>query len=246
MRDIRLDVVNWGRRRHHYRLPASICCGFLEVGLKALLMLLTILFCSTALHAESVSTQTEPETVQEKRLHLSSETAAYQAEDKASLAEQQKQQKQLELLASSVDKGRLELNKRLTALAQADANQQERARQIEKALGKLGDLMTALTAEVKQQNGVLLDQAEKTATLEESLNAIRADLATQETNSEQAFIDLRSQFAEDQAHMVEARLQLDMLGQDAGGQRKQIGYWGAAALLILVITLNIGIILRMR
>jgi chromosome segregation ATPase len=206
-------------------------------------MLLTILFCSTALHAESLSTQTELELVQEKLLHLNRETAAYKAEYKASLEEQQKQ---LGLLASSVDKRQLELNKHLTALAQADTNQRERARQMEKAVGKLGDLLTALTTEVTQQNGLLLDQAEKIDALEGSLNAIRADLVTQETNTEQAFIDLRTRFAEDQAQMVEARLQMDMLAQDEGNQRKQIGYWGAAALLILVITLNIGIILRMR
>lgn len=211
--------------------------------MKALLMLLTILFCSTALNAEIVPTRTEIELVQEKLLLLNSETAAYKAEYKASLEEQQKQ---LGLLASSVDKGRLELNKRLTALAQTDTNQREQTRQMEKALGKLGDLLAALTTEVKQQNSLLLDQAEKIDTLEGSLNAIRADLVTQETSSEQAFIDLRTQFAEDQAQMVEARLQLDMLGQDEGDQRKQIGYWGAAALLILVVTLNIGIILRMR
>jgi chromosome segregation ATPase len=176
-------------------------------------------------------------------LHLNRETAAYKAEYKASLEEQQKQ---LGLLASSVDKRQLELNKHLTALAQADTNQRERARQMEKAVGKLGDLLTALTTEVTQQNGLLLDQAEKIDALEGSLNAIRADLVTQETNTEQAFIDLRTRFAEDQAQMVEARLQMDMLAQDEGNQRKQIGYWGAAALLILVITLNIGIILRMR
>ena len=211
--------------------------------MKALYILLVILFCSTPLHAE-VSILTELEQVQEKLWQLNRDTGAY----KASLADQKKQ---LGLLASGVAKERLELNQRITALTDEVNSQRERAGRLEGGLEQLGQSLTALAAEAKLQNSSLLEQSAKIDALEGSFNALRTDLATRESDTKQLLTDLRTQLAESRAQMTETRAQnaetraqLETLGQDVGGRVEQIGYWGAGAALILAVALVVGILIR--
>jgi chromosome segregation ATPase len=216
------------------------------VIVKALYLLLVILFCSTPLYAEKVSILTEIEMIQEKLWYLNRDMGA----SKASLEEQQKQ---LKLIASGIDKERLELNQRLAALNQTATNQREGRKQRENDLEQLGEALNGLATEAIQQNQALLDQAGKISALEESFNALRDKLTAQQTDTGQALTDLRSQVAEAREQMVETRSQLDTLGsqldtmgQDMGGRVEQIGYWAAGAALFLALTLTIVMTLRKR
>jgi chromosome segregation ATPase len=205
--------------------------------LKTLYILLVILFCSTSLHAENASILTEIEMIQEKIWYLNRDMGR----NKTSLEEQQKQ---LGLLADGTDKERLELNERFTALIQANTDQQEGARQMESSLEELGESLSGLVTEARQQNSAQQDQAGKMSALEESLRALQAELMKKQDDTGQALTDLRAQLAEARAQMVETRSQLDSLGQNMGGRVEQIGYWVAGAALILAITLTIGMALR--
>jgi chromosome segregation ATPase len=205
--------------------------------LKALYLLIIILLCSTSLHAEQVSILTELEQIQEKLWHLNRETGAC----KVSLEEQQKQ---LGTLASDVAGEQLEFNERLNVLSQATTVQQEKSEQMESSLQQLGESLAALAAESKQQNGFLLDQAGMIDDIEESLNALRAELVAQQTDTGQVLADLRTQYAQARAEITETRLQLETLGQNVGGRVEQIGYLGAGAALILAVALIIVVVLR--
>jgi chromosome segregation ATPase len=205
--------------------------------LKALYLLIIILLCSTSLHAEQVSILTELEQIQEKLWHLNRETGAC----KVSLEEQQKQ---LGTLASDVAGEQLEFNERLNVLSQATTVQQEKSEQMESSLQQLGESLAALAAESKQQNGFLLDQAGMIDDIEKSLNALRAELVAQQTDTGQVLADLRSQYAQARAEITETRLQLETLGQNVGGRVEQIGYLGAGAALILAVALIIVVVLR--
>lgn len=205
--------------------------------MKALYLLIIILLSSTSLHAEKVSILTELEQIQEKLWHLNRETGAF----KVSLEEQQKQ---LGTLASDVAREQLEFNERLNVLSQATTVQQEKSEQMESSLQQLGESLAALAAESKQQNGFLLDQAGKIDDIEESLNALRAELVAQQTDTGQALADLRTQYAEARTEITETRSQLETLGQNVGGRVEQIGYLGAGAALILAVALIIVVLLR--
>lgn len=205
--------------------------------MKALYLLIIILLCSTSLHAEQVSILTELEQIQEKLWHLNRETGAC----KVSLEEQQKQ---LGTLASDVAGEQLEFNERLNVLSQATTVQQEKSEQMESSLQQLGESLAALAAESKQQNGFLLDQAGMIDDIEKSLNALRAELVAQQTDTGQVLADLRSQYAQARAEITETRLQLETLGQNVGGRVEQIGYLGAGAALILAVALIIVVVLR--
>ena len=213
------------------------CSGFMEVDLKALYILLVILFCSTSLHAENVSILAEIEMIQEKIWYLNRDMGR----NKTSLEEQQKQ---LGLLAADTGKERLELNERLTALIQTTTDQQEATGKLENNLAELGVSLSLLVAEARQQNSALQDQAGKISALGGSLSVLQAELLEQQAGSGQAIADLRAQLAEARAQMVETRSQLDTIGQDVGGRVEQIGYWAAGAVLILAIVLTIGMALR--
>ena len=205
--------------------------------MKALYLLIIILLCSTSLHAEQVSILTELEQIQEKLWHLNRETGAC----KVSLEEQQKQ---LGTLASDVAGEQLEFNERLNVLSQATTVQQEKSEQMESSLQQLGESLAARAAESKQQNGFLLDQAGMIDDIEESLNALRAELVAQQTDTGQVLADLRTQYAQARAEITETRLQLETLGQNVGGRVEQIGYLGAGAALILAVALIIVVVLR--
>lgn len=242
-------MPNWFHRRLKGRLPVSVllpsttvsgnrlCCSLMEMNLKALSLLLVILFCSTSLYAENVSVLTELELIQEKLWYLQRDMGT----QKASLEEQQKQ---LRLLTSGADKERLELNEDFAALTKANADQKEGLRQIENDLETLGESLIALTTEVRQLNSVLLDQAGKIGILEGSLNALQDELVAQQNDTGQALAELGAQFAETRAQMVETRSQIDTLGQDVGGRVEQIGYLGAGAALVLIIVLITGFLVR--
>lgn len=226
--------------------------------MRILYFLLVILFCSTSLHAEQLSILTELELIQEKIWYIQRDMGA----QKNSLEELQKQQK---LLASGLDKKQLVVNERLTALTQATNRQAEIEKQRESTLKKIGEALTILVNEAKQQKLVLQDQEGKISTLEGSLSTLRDGLLKQQTDAKQALTDLRTQLSEAQsqivkaqgqiveaksqivesrAQMVEALSQLESAEQEAGGQVEKISYWIGGAVLILAILLTIGLALR--
>jgi chromosome segregation ATPase len=245
--------------------------GALEVALKTLSLLLVILFCAPALHAEKVSVLTELEMLQDKVWYLQRDIGA----NKAALEEQQKQ---LKGLAADISKERVQLNKRLatlsqsaasqqelserlaalnqavadqqelngrlTTLSQATADQQERTQQVESGLVKLGESLSGLIAEVKQQNIIFAEQAGKLSSFEKSVTALRAELAARQTGAGQELVDLRTQLDEARAQMGETRARLDALGQDVGRQLREFGYWAAGAVLVLCILLTFVVALR--
>jgi len=224
---------------------------FLEVDLRILYFLLVILFCSTSLHAEQLSILTELELIQEKIWYIQRDMGA----NKNSLEELQKQQK---FLASGLDKEQLVVNERLTTLTQATNRQAEIETQRESTLKKIGEALTILVTEAKQQKSVLQDQEGKISTLEGSLSTLRDSLLKQQTDAKQALTGLRTQLSEAQgqiveaqgqivevrAQMVEALSQLESAEQEAGGQVEKISYWVGGAVLILAILLTIGLALR--
>ena len=177
----------------------------------------------------------------------------------------EKLQKQQKLLASGLDKEQLVVNERLTALTQTTNKQAEVEKQRESTLQKIGEALTILVNEAKQQKLVLQDQEGKISTLEGSLGTLRDGLLKQQTDAKQALTDLRTQLSaaqsqiveaqgqiveaqgqivESRAQMVEALSQLESAEQEVGGQVEKISYWIGGAVLILAILLTIGLALR--
>ena len=202
----------------------------LEVDLKTLQILFIILLCATPLFADQALLLTEIEQIQEKIWHLQRDIAG----QKSSVTEYQKQ---LKSLAVKADDGHLELDERLTRLAQSISSQQEKTNLIETDLKNLNEALATLTNEVRQQNSAIPDQTKKINFLEESLRTLQGELASQQTSTEQELAETRKQ-------LIETRAQVDKLGQDVGGRIEQIGLWGAGAALILIMVLTIVIVGR--
>lgn len=222
--------------------------------MKTCYLLLILFFFTTPLHAEKVSVLTELEMVQEKLWYLQRDVGT----NKAALAEQQKQ---LKALAADLGKDRQQLDDRLSALDQATTGQQEltarldamtkayveqqkRLDSLEDGLVKLGEALNALTAEVKQQDGVLTDQAAQLSSLSKSVDTLRGELTAQQTGAGQDLGDLQNQLEEAHAQILETRARINDLEHDVGGQIKELGYWGAGAALALCILLTFIIALR--
>jgi chromosome segregation ATPase len=243
----------------------------LEVGMKSLYLLIVLLFCTTPLYAEKVSILTELEMLQEKLWYLQRDIGTNKAaleeqqkQLKGLAAEISKERQQLSKRLAALTQatasqqelserltalsqaaaGQKELNEQLTSLRQATAGQQERTAQVENGLVKLGESLSSLTAEVRQQNMVFAEQAGKLSAVEESTAALRTELATRQTGAGQELVDLREQLDEARAQLVETRSRLDALGQDVSAQLKQYGYWGAGAALVLCIALTFTVALR--
>lgn len=198
--------------------------------MKTLQILLIIVLCATPLYAGQALVLTEIEQIQEKIWHIQRAVAA----QNTSIEEQHKQ---LKLLANKTDNGRLESDKRLAALAQSISSQQEETKQIATELQNLHEALASLTNESRQENSALNEQTGKIATLERSLQALRAEFISKQTSTEQALTETRKQ-------LVETRSQLDALGQNVGGRIEQIGLWGTGAALILAAVLTIVIVGR--
>ena len=201
-----------------------------EVDLKTLQILFIILLCATPLYADQALLLTEIEQIQEKIWHLQRDIAG----QKGSVTEYQNQ---LKLLGAKADDGHLEIDERLSGLAQTISSQQEKASLIETDLKNLNEALATLTSEVRQQNSAMPEQTKRINTLEGSLRTLQVELASQQTSTEQELAETRKQ-------LIETRAQVDMLGQDVGGRIEQIGLWGAGAALILVIVLTIVIVGR--
>jgi len=202
----------------------------LEVDLKTLQILFIILLCATPLFADQALLLTEIEQIQEKIWHLQRDIAG----QKSSVTEYQKQ---LKSLAVKADDGHLELDERLTRLAQSISSQQEKTNLIETDLKNLNEALATLTNEVRQQNSAIPDQTKRITTLEGSLRTLQTKLASQQTSTEHALTETRKQ-------LMETRAQVDMLGQDVGGRIEKIGLWGAGAAVILIVVLIIVIVGR--
>ena len=202
----------------------------LEVDLKTLQILFIILLCATPLFADQALLLTEIEQIQEKIWHLQRDIAG----QKSSVTEYQKQ---LKSLAVKADDGHLELDERLTRLAQSISSQQEKTNLIETDLKNLNEALATLTNEVRQQNSAIPDQTKRITILEGSLRTLQTKLASQQTSTEHALTETRKQ-------LMETRAQVDMLGQDVGGRIEKIGLWGAGAAVILIVVLIIVIVGR--
>lgn len=243
----------------------------MEVNLKTLYLLLVILFCTTTLHAEKVSILTELEMLQEKLWYLQRDIGANKSaleEQQKQLKgletsfskERQQLNKRLTALTqaaagqqelnerlaalSQATAGQQELNERLAALTQVTTDQQEKTVKVESGLVALGESLSGLTAEIRQQNRVFSEQADKLGALEASMAALRGELTTRQTGAGQELVDLRKQLDEASAQVIETRAQLDALGQDVGGQLRQFGYWAAGGALVLCIVLTFVVALR--
>jgi chromosome segregation ATPase len=216
--------------------------------------MLAVLFLATSVHAEKVSVLTELEMLQEKLWYLQRDVGA----NKAALAEQQKQ---LKGLAAGLGKERQQLNERLTSLDQAkaeqqalnaridtlsksNAQQQERLNLVESGLVKLGEALTSLTAEVKQQGEPLAEQSARLGALGKRMETLQGELNAQQSGAGLGLGELRGQLDEARAQIIETRSRIDALEQNVGGQIKQLGYWGAGAALVLCILLTFVIALR--
>jgi predicted nucleic acid-binding Zn-ribbon protein len=204
----------------------------LEVALKALYLFLAILLCSTPLHAEKFSIQTELEQMQEKIWYLQRDIG----KNKISIEEQQKQFK---LLSSSISKEQKQLNESFTTLTQGNAERNEKSKQMESDLVKLGEALIALTAEVRQQNNLFVDQTEKINALEKSVAELRGERLAQQTGTGQELNAFRDQLTEIRTKNGDIRSQLDVMG----GQVKQLGYWGAGVAMFISIVLTVVIFL---
>ncbi len=200
--------------------------------MKALYLLLAILLCSSPLHAEKFSIQTELEQMQEKIWYLQRDVG----KNKISIEEQQKQFK---LLSSGISKEQKNLNESFTALTQGNEVRNEKSRQMEGDLVKLGEALIALTAEVRQQNNLFADQAEKINALEKSIAELRGQRLAQQTGTGQELNTFREQLTEIRTKTVDIRSQLDVMG----GQVNQLGYWGAGVAMFISIVLTVVIFL---
>lgn len=198
--------------------------------MKTLQILFIILLCATPLFADQALLLTEIEQIQEKIWHLQRDIAG----QKTSVVENQKQ---LKLLATKTDEGRLALDERLTGLAQSISAEKEKTSLIEGELQKLNEAFVTLINEVRQQNSSMPEQTERITTLEGSLRALQEELASQQTSTGKELAETRQQLIETHQQLVETRAQVDALGQDVGGRIEQIGLWGAGAALILIIVL---------
>jgi len=193
--------------------------------LKTLQILFIILLCATPLFADQALLLTEIEQIQEKIWHLQRDIAG----QNKSVAEHQKQ---LKLLAAKDDTERLELDRRLAALAQSISSQQEKTSLIEGELQKLNVAFSTLSNEVRQQNNTMPEQTKRISALEGTLQTLQVELASQQRSTEKELAETRKQ-------LLETRAQVNTLGQDVGGRIEQIGLWGAGAALILIIVLTI-------
>ncbi|MDH3453807.1 MAG: hypothetical protein OEL80_01585 [Desulfuromonadales bacterium] len=193
--------------------------------MKTLQIFFVIMFCAMPLYADQALVLTEIEQIQERIWHLQRTVAAQKTSIDA-------QQKQLGLIASKADSGRLELSERLTALTESTSGQKDATRQLEIEIGSLNQALALLTNEVRQKDSSVVEQAGRTGALEGSLQELRAEFAALQTSTAQELAETRRQ-------LDETRAQLDAMGQDVGGRIEQIGLWGGGAALILAIVLTV-------
>ena len=99
--------------------------------------------------------------------------------------------------------------------------------------------MTTLAAEVQAQNASLLDQAQQIAAFEKALASLQGEMAAGSTVADEDLTELRTEVAAVRGHLGENRTKLSALEQDLDQQFKQLAYYGAGAVLGLVILLAI-------
>jgi phage-related tail protein len=198
--------------------------------LKTLQALLIILIFATPLWAEQALVLTEIEKIQENLWYLKKDLAT----QKTSL---ETQQKELGLLASKTDKGYLNLNEQVTALAELVTAQKKATRQIEINLGNLSETLATLTGEIGTQSSAKQEQTVEIESLGKALRALQAEYSLKQESTEQALAETRTQLSE-------TRSQLETMKKDVGGRVEQIGLWGSGAALVLAIILTIGFAFR--
>jgi chromosome segregation ATPase len=200
-----------------------------EVALKALFLLLVFVLSSSSLHAESPSIYTDLEQLQEKIWYLQRDVEQL----KISIEDQQKQ---LNGLDTDIKTELTLLNERFSALHQDTATREEKTGRMESGLDNLGEVLTGLITEVKQQNDIILEQAEKINALEKSMAAIRAERMSQRTDTGQELSAFREQLSE-------VHSQLDTIEQGMHRQLKQLSYWAAGAALFFSVVLTFVVLL---
>ena len=193
--------------------------------MRNLLSLIILLLCATPLYAEQALVLTEIEQIQEKIWYLQRDLAA----QKETL---DKQKGQLTIVANQAKEGQAGLSKQLESLSQSIANQADSSTQNEAVLQQIQDSLVELSEKVNQKDSALIEMAGKIGTLEGSLQALRSELAAQQSRHEQALTEVRAQLGD-------MRTQLEAFKQNDKGPYDQVGLWGAVAGLAVAVLLTI-------
>lgn len=200
--------------------------------MKALQILIIIMFCATTLYAEQALLLTEVEKIQENIWYLQKDLAA----QKASLKEQQQQVKSI--VAKNNTQLRT-LDNNFTALSASLVAQQEKTSQLESQLTALSEAVASLTDHFDSQNSSAKEQTGEIETLRRTLQTLQAEFTQKQTTSEQALAETREQLSE-------TRTQLESLEQEVGGSVEKLGLWGAGTALLLAVIVAITLVLRKK
>ena len=193
--------------------------------MRTLSVLLIILLWATAIHAE-VSVLTELEQIQEKVWYLQRDMTVLQssveAQQKAltqAVADNQKQQKNLDVQLTG-------LNKELTL-------QREKITQVNGVLEKFGAALKALANRSGQSNSALSDQLGKLDRLQSAVGALQAEMAAQQSGRGQDLGELHTQLTTTRSEMVQMQ-------EEMSNQKKQLLYWGGGVVALCVLVLVVG------
>lgn len=200
--------------------------------MKVFASLCLFLLWAGPLAAQQVPVLTELEQVQEKLWFLQRDISSLQEAVEA-------EQAQLDQFASEIRQGEERFEQRFSALAAANTDQAQTTAQLEAIVDDLGEALTTLTAEVQAQNASLLDQAQQIAAFEKALASLQGEMAAGSTVADEDLTELRTEVAAVRGHLGENRTKLSALEQDLDQQFKQLAYYGAGAVLGLVILLAI-------
>jgi len=188
-------------------------------------LLIVLLLSSTPLYAEQALVLTEIEQIQEKIWYLQRDLSA----QKEAL---EKQKGQLNIVANQAKDGQAGLSRQLESITQTITTQADSSAQSATTLQQIQDSFVELTEKVNQKDSAFIELAGKIGTLEGSLQALRSELAAQQTRHEQALAEVRAQLGD-------VRSQLDAFKQDDKGPYDQVGLWGAIGGLAVAVLLTI-------
>lgn len=200
--------------------------------MKVFASLCLFLLWAVPLAAQQVPVLTELEQVQEKLWFLQRDISSLQEAFDADQA-------QLDQLASEIRQVEERFEQRLTEFAAANTDQAQLMAQVEATVNDLGEALTTLTAEVQAQNTSLLDQAQQIAAFEAALASLQSEIAAGSMVAGEDLTELRTEVAAVRGHLGENRTRLSALEQDLASQFKKLTYYGAGAVLGLVILLAI-------
>jgi len=198
--------------------------------LKALPIFFILLLFAAPLYAEQALVLSEIERIQEKIWYLQKDLV----EQKTSLKEQQKQ---LKLLAKKTQASQTDINEKFASQLQGVETQTESIKQALTELEPMTKSLGSLTDQFILQNNTIVEQSGKISALQGQLQKMEAEFSSVQEKTSKAL-------AETQSQVDETRSKIDALGQNVGGQVKQISMWGMGAALILAVMLTFIIVSR--